>query len=133
MSRIPDRLNIDKNDRNLYEKIEMDDFFKGKTRKEQFLLAMAIGFRNNIKRPLSTKDGFFLTKDLKAEDSALIMSIALSNTDNVDILADKEEIFRIAEEYAHAGIKLLNDKIESTSFGNFWKHFEKDLHELYDE
>ena len=36
--------------------------FKGRTRKEQFLFAMALGVRNDITIPLRTQEGFFLAK-----------------------------------------------------------------------
>jgi hypothetical protein len=134
MSKNPDRVYIDKTDRQLYEKIEKeDDFFKEKTRKEQFLLTMALGFTNNIQKTLDTKDGFFLTKDLKYEDLVLIEAVALFGHNDIEILTNEEEVFQIAEKYAHAGIKILSDKIESTSLGNFWKHYEQYLHEIYDK
>ncbi len=134
MKKGPDRLNVDPKDRReLYKKIEEEKIFKDKTRKEQFLFAMAIGFKSNIRIPLKAKDGFFLVKDLRAEDEALINSLALFTNNSVEVLADKEKVFKIAEEYAHAGIRLLVDKIESTEFGSFWKHFERELCEIFDE
>lgn len=132
MNKTPDRLYIDLNDRELYKKIEEQEMFGGKTRKEQFLFAMALGARNNVAVPLKTREGFFLTKDLRAEDEALINAVALWGEDSTDIYSDKERLYRIAEEYAHAGIKLLVDKIESVEFGSFWKQFEKELNEMYE-
>lgn len=133
MPTTPDRVYIDKEDRSLYEKIENENIFKEKTRKEQFLFAMAIGFENDIKQPLSNKEssGLFLLKDLGPEDKALINAVALHESNSIEVLADKGKVFKIAEEYAHAGIKLLVDKIESTQFGSFHKQLEKELHEIY--
>jgi hypothetical protein len=136
MSKEPDRLYIDKNDRKLYENIELDEngdkFFEGKTRKDQFIFAMATGFINNVHQPLDTKENFFLTKDLRREDEAIINAVALFAND-IEILKDTEKVFKIAEEYAHAGVNILNDKIKSTVHGSFWKHYEKDLHESYNK
>lgn len=131
MSNIQDRIYIDKNDRELYNKLE-DDIFKGKTRKEEFLLAMAIGFKNRIRRPLNSKEGFFLIKDLRPEDEALINALAVFEN-GFEILSNKEEVFKIAEEYAHAGIKVLADEIRQSSFGSFYKKFEKELFELFEK
>lgn len=128
-----DRLHIDVNDRELYDKIEEQEMFKGRTRKEQFLFAMALGVRNDITIPLRTREGFFLAKDLRPEDEALINAVVLWHEGSVDILSDKEKAYKIAEEYAHAGIKLLVDKIESVEFGSFWKQFEKELYETYEK
>jgi len=133
MVSVPDRLNIDPKDRELYEKISEEvPLFKDKNRKEQFLFAVAFGFNNRMRMPLKTKDGFFLRKDLKTEDEALINAVALHDADDVDILSDKSSIYRIAEEYAHAGIKLLADKVASIEFGTFWKQFEKDMHQAHE-
>jgi len=133
MTSVPDRLNIDPKDRELYEKISEEvPLFHDKNRKEQFLFAMAFGFSNSTRMPLKTRDGFFLRKDLKMEDETLINAVALHEADGVDILSDKSSIYRVAEEYAHAGIKLLTDKIASVEFGTFWKQFEKEMYQLHD-
>jgi len=132
MASVPDRLNIDPKDRELYEKISEEvPLLQDKSRKEQFLFALAVGFSNRTRMPLKSRDGFFLSKDLKIEDEALINAVALHDADDVDILSDRGSIYRIVEEYAHAGIKLLGDKVASVEFGTFWKQFEKDMHEAY--
>jgi len=124
----PDRLFIEKGEREtLYDKIEI---FGEKSRKEQFLFAMAFGFKNKIKRPLETKEGFFLTKDLRVEDEALMDIVAVYDTGSADILSDRGKVFKIAEEYAHAGINLLHGKISSIEYGSFNKHFEEDLYKI---
>lgn len=140
MAKIPDRLNIDKKtDRELYDALDNEKMlrFKDKggirTRKEQFLFAMSIGFKNKSKRPLESKEGFFLLKDMRPDEEALINAVAIADTDSIEVLSKKEDVFKIAEEYAHAGIKLLVDKIQSTQFGSFDKQFEKELLELYKE
>jgi dnd system-associated protein 4 len=135
MSEIPDRIYIDKNDRELFNKLDQEDMlkFKGgrRTRKEQFFFAMALGFKNDITYPLEIKEGWFLTKDLQPEDDALLNAIAIYKTGSVEILSNKAEVYKIAEEYAHAGIRILCDKIKSTPFGSFGKILEKELHEIH--
>jgi len=137
MAIMPDRINIDKNDRELYNKLDGEEFLRSnksggkRIRKEQFFFAMAIGFKNNMKRPLDIKEGFFLIKDLLPKDEALINAIAINDHNSVEILADIEELYKIAEEYAHAGIKLLVDKIGSIEFGKFEKIFEQEIYEKY--
>lgn len=128
-----DRIFIDKEDRPHYDRLENDDMFKGKSKKEQFIFAMSIGVKNNIKQPLNNRDtgGFFWLKDARPEDEALMNAVALLEDDSASILSDKDKVYKIAEEYAHAGIKLLADKIESIQFGSFYKQFEGELHEFY--
>ncbi|MHC1572699.1 MAG: hypothetical protein ACXQTL_08185 [Methanosarcinales archaeon] len=131
MTRIPDRLSIDKSDRELYDHDTISsEIFSGRTRKEQFLFAMAIGFKSQVRRRLDSKEGFFLAKDMGPEDEALMDAVAIHDTGSADVLADREAVFRIAEEYAHAGIKLLYDKATSSQTGSFHKHLEKELFEL---
>ncbi|MHC4477704.1 MAG: hypothetical protein ACYTEL_18820 [Planctomycetota bacterium] len=133
-----DRINIDKKDRALYKKLDGEEMLKFKdsggsrVRKEQFLFAMSFGFRNGAKRPLESNEGFVLIQNLQPKDEALMIAIAIHDTKSVSVLSDRAEVLRIAEEYAHAGIRLLVDKIESASFGSFEKRFEKDLHEMYE-
>jgi len=132
MSTVPDRLHIDKSDREIYPIIAQEtDLFQGKNNKEQFLIAMAIGVNGQIKVPLKAKDGWFLRKDLRVEDEALISAVAVTDNNSVDILSDKGKVFEVAEQYAHAGIRMLADNIESVEFGTFSKQFEKQISEVY--
>lgn len=137
MPEVPDRIYIDKKDRDLYQKLNEEEIttFKDKggrrTRKEQFLFALSIGFKNGVKRKLETKEGFFLVKDLHPEDEALLNTIAVYDSNSVEILSNKGEVYKIVEEYAHAGIRLLCEKIKSTTHGSFDKHLEKELHDIY--
>jgi len=137
MSEIPDRLNIDRKDRELYNKLDSEEILKFKdnggtrTRKEQFIFAMAYGFKLESRKPLDSMEGFVLAKDLRPDDEALINAIAIYNTKSIEILSDQKEVFKIAEEYAHAGIILLDSKIKSTSFVSYERELEKTLHEMF--
>lgn len=127
MAKNPDRLYIDKDkDRKLYNALE-EEIFKGTTRKEQFFFAMAYGFLYDIRIELSTKDNWFLVKDMGPEDESIIYALAIAKTNSVGILANKAEVYKIAEEYAHGGIKLLHDEVTSKQPGSFYKRFEKTL------
>ncbi len=130
MAKIQDRIYVDKRDRKLYDEIE---FFKSRSRKEQFLLAMSYGFKNNISKKIDKQEGFFLIKDMRPEDEALIYSVALKHYGKIEVLANKNEIYQIAEEYARAGIKLLHDEVISSEFGSFDIKLEKELSKIYDE
>jgi len=130
MNNTPDRINIEKSDRNLYDEIEI---FKNKNRKDQFLLAMSIGFKNRAKHPIKSRDGFFLFKDMKLEDEALIKAVAIKEEGSVEVLSNLDKVFKIVEEYAHAGIKILHDMVMSTQYGSFTDVFEKELFDIYKE
>lgn len=126
---MPDRFYIDKEDRPYYQKAEEENIlnFKNKNQKEQFLLALAIGFENEQQRELKAKDGFFFSNYLGPQDKALINAVAIHEHGTVDILANEKEVFNIAEQYASAGIRILVDSIGKIQFGKFDKIFEKDL------
>lgn len=132
MSKIPDRIHIDANDRDLYTKIEQEELFKDRSRKEEFLMAMAIGFENNVHIPIKKKEGFFLRKDMSNKDEILLNLVALEEN-SIDILQNKEKVYQLAEEYAHAGIEILTNNIDSMTFGSYEKVFEKVLLELYNK
>jgi len=126
MIETPDRLYIDKKDKDLYDKIK-DDLFKEIQNKDQFLVAMAYGYKYDAKIPLDSKEGYVRTEYLSPEDKALMDAIALSVEDSVDILANKELVFSIAEEFAHGGIKLIHDQVISQQYGSFIKTLEKEI------
>src|ERR1035437_2895956 len=128
MTIIRDRLFIDKDDRKLYDKLDDEALFKKKSKREQFLFAMSVGFKNSVKVSFESRDGLFHAADLKPADEALIKAIALMASDNnFEILSNKDELFTIAEQYAHGGIRILIDKIEAMSYGSYEVPYEKDL------
>lgn len=130
----PDRLNIDRNDRKLYDELKKDPFFKDIQNKELFLLAMAVGFRNGKRHPLERKDGFVRTEYLRSEDVALMSAVALHDSEgDLNILTDKNRVCETAEEYAHAGIYILYNKVSTLQFGSFDKILEQELYEIYNE
>lgn len=129
MDKVQDRIYVDKSDRKLFDEIE---FFKDRSRKEQFLLAMAYGFKNGITKKIDKQDGFFLVKDMRIEDEALMCSVALHHYKKIEALIDKNIIYKIAEEYARAGIKLLHSEVTSSQIGSFDLKFEKELTKIYE-
>ena len=126
-----DRIFIDKNDIEMYKKLDQDDFLAKLENKDKFMMALSIGFKNKVKRPLASKEGYALLKYFKIKDIALMQSIALFEKNDPELLKDEETVYKISEEYAHAGIKILIDKIETPGFSDFWKLFEKELFESY--
>lgn len=133
MNRIPDRLSVDKKtDRDLYNEIEQEVFLD-MPRKDQFLFAMSLGFKYQTRRELGTREGFFLAKDMGPRDEALINALAVVETGSVAVLADRAQVYQIAEEYAHAGVKLLHSQVTSEQPGSFYKRFEKDVFDMLED
>lgn len=126
----PDRLYIERDvDRQLYEALEVE--FGKRSNRELFLFAMAFGVKSGRRQPLGARDDWFFAKDLRSEDRALMRAVAISSSSGEDVLLDEGQVFQIAEEYAHAGIVLLDSAIHGTGFGTFEKSFEKNLVDLF--
>jgi len=136
MSEEPDRFYINQGDRDLYDSLVEEGYFIEKNRRDQFMLAMAYGFKNDVPKKFDEREqgGFFRTEDLRLEDRTILNAIALHHIDGeIEDLENKKRVFNIAEKYAHGGIRILSDKIESLQYGSFWKHLEKEVKELYQE
>jgi dnd system-associated protein 4 len=86
--------------------------------KDLFLLAAAIGFKDNRKRPLLKKDGEIpLSVFQKSKDNLdFIDLVALGDTKDVYILDwDDEDMvdkkLRIIEEYANRGLEIIEERL----------------------
>lgn len=127
----PDRVNIRKSDRKDYKFLQEQEPFEGKTNKEVFMMAMAVGFHkgNRIEFHKGEKEGFFLLKDLNDKEKSIFYAIAIAE-EGVNVLLDTNKVYSIAEEYANGGIKLLKDKIFDGDAGSYVKKLESELIEI---
>lgn len=125
----PDRLYIEEEDKQLYEKLN-EEFKNSKENKDLFLFALSIGFKYDIRRPIRKKFGFVRREYLMPKDWALLYSLVVKNN-SIETLANDEEVFKIAEEYANAGIKILSEWIGS--FGSFDKRLEREVYQFYEQ
>jgi len=126
MAKKPDRLNIAEEDKRLFDELK-EIVFLDLQNKEQFLFAMAYGFKYGARRELGKREGFVRAEYLNGKDKALIYALALIEKKSEIVLTNLEEVFLIAEEYAHGGIRVLFDYINSIQHGSFFKHLESDL------
>jgi len=124
----PSLIHIEKANKSLFENIELfHTAEKERDYKDQFIFAMAVGFRYDEKEPIKTKKWFFRSSYLKKEDKNLINALALAHFNDPEKLLNIKEVFEIAEEYANGGIIYLNKQIEKMPFGSFNKKLEKIL------
>lgn len=131
MANDPDRMYIAKEDKELYNKLGEESIGKGKTNKDLFLLAMATGCRNDVLRSFEARQEYVRAEYLNDRDLALLNAAAVGKTGSVEVVCNRSEVFAIAEEYAHAGIRILADVIDSSPHEGFEKRFEKELHDAY--
>jgi len=129
-----DRIYIDAEDRPLYDRLEKEKLFKGRTKRELFLFAMSIGAKHDASPEFKSKAEFFHLRDLKQEDEAVIKAIVMHKTGKKhELLADKDALYLEAERYANAGIKLLINEIDSKKFGSYEIQLEKNLFETFNK
>ena len=133
MSEEPDILNIADSDREVYEKIVKDKLgpFKGKDNKHVFMVAISYGLKFGKRTPLNSKKyGFIRREYLSKEELSIIKAIAVNEGQSLDILLDKAELYKIAEEYANTGIKLLKKEIYGEIkgiYGDYYKRLSSEL------
>jgi hypothetical protein len=130
----PDRLFIDTSDKSLYDDEKLvNELFYNMANKEKFLFAMAYGFKFNTRVSLNKREGYVRAEYLSDTDRALINSLSIYEKEDVTILSDPLLVFQIAEEYAHAGIRLLHDNVNLIQHGSFYKHFEGVIHDMIEK
>ena len=122
--------------KDIYEVLINEGPFKDKTLKDIFMIAMALGFKHNVRVPIKKQEWLFRTDQLpdNSEDYWIFKSIAISTEKDLNVLLDEKKICNIAQEYANGGISLLKEKVFSSSdFANFNKRFESELRDILNE
>ena len=131
-----DRINIEKKDRkDIYDELlkNRSSTLYGKENRVPYILALTIGFLKGEKLKLNKKEGFIRIDTLLEDDKTLIKAIAVKDEGDLDVLLDKEKVFRIADEYANFGIKFLHNSVLGKEYGTYTKKLEIDLLEKFNE
>lgn len=81
--------------------------------KDVFMWAVAMGVKEETRRPLEgAKTQIFRWDQFSRDrDIPALKAIALAETEEVEILLHEDQILRIAEEYANAGIHKLRSSL----------------------
>ncbi len=109
-----DRIYINSNYRPEIEEMKNSDIlgFSMVENKESFLLAIALGL--DTPQSIRNRDGWFLLKNLKTTDKALLASVLLgtANDDSeVDSYADLEKAIDLCEQCAETGFHELRKRV----------------------
>lgn len=126
MNKEPDRVYINKVDREIYDKLKEVQELKNYDNKDLFFLAMMIGFTNDNNFSIDKKEGFVRTEYFSINEKAIINAITIYKNKNVDSIRNKEDVYKNAEEYANGGIKILKEKVYM-GYGDFIKKIEGDI------
>ncbi len=106
-----DYLNIDKNKKEMWNKIKISILFKNMGNPEIFLLALALGIKHGKRKRISKSSTLFRIRELR-NDIWIILSIGFSELDDMSVFETTKSArmaLRVCEEYANSGIEILND------------------------
>lgn len=113
-----DRIAIDKDVHQLYKdlserSIQNPETTPFLTMKDVFMWAVALGVKEGERRPLSgSREQIFRWEQFSPDiDVPALKAIALAETGEVEVLLREDQILRIAEEYANAGIHEIKREI----------------------
>lgn len=88
------------------------------TMKDVMLTAIALGYKNNRRVPFSKYGGDAIKEHIFKDDMDFLNVIAVLTTKDIKILLDenKDEKYKMLEEYAEGGMQILVDSIFSETY-----------------
>lgn len=120
------RLNIESEEiLKFYKGSEILNHMSQVERIDQFVVAMALGYHLGSKTPLSGTKSLILESSISDENLALLNIVAIADTEDVKIISDKKQVFKIAEQYANTGIKYMQNIEKTSQFGESSDRFEE--------
>lgn len=107
-----------------YQYLVKEGFFE--TMKDVMLLAIMLGFKNESKLPIKKYGGDAIKEHIFKDDMAFLDVIAVLSTKDIKILMNenKEEKYKLLEEYAEGGMNILVKEIFTGQYTNIEKIIE---------
>lgn len=139
MGNMSNHFYIEKNYAEFFKKSEIlnSDRTEGIIKRENFLLLMAlgfsIGFKTEFENPRAQGNDTFVMNQLTDEELALMYAIAISDSEDPEIVNNDLKVADIAMEYANTGIIALKDLEESSQKGNRIKKFQAEIHDFIED
>lgn len=129
------RIIYDDEDKQIYDKLRSGSgIFNNLDLIDLFAIALIYGKKDGKRTKLGSgaigriRDSTIMNSNVKE----LMMVIAVDETGSIDVLSDANEYYRICEEYAKTGIKLLEqDYIENSD--DLINDLEMEMFEFYDD
>ena len=96
-----------------YKKLQSDTLspFKDRTMSEIFVYAAVYGFNNKKKEELKDPTPNISAVALSNKQRSVLLTIAISDTQGIDILFKQDDAIRMIEQYANGGIGLLESEL----------------------
>ena len=110
-----DRIHIDESHHGLYQELttEKEGLLEPfKTMKDLFLFATLVGYRRGERKSLEKGVGIFSWAQFSAqEDVPVLRALAIAETGDVTVLASRDDLLTIAEQYANGGIVEIREQV----------------------
>lgn len=100
---------------------------------DQFVVAMALGYQLGSKTPLNGTKSLILESSISKENMALLNIVAIADTEDVKVISDKKQVFKIAEQYANTGIKYMQNIEKSSQYGESCDTFEENVNSIFED
>ena len=98
-----------KTDRQSTEKDQAIHAFE--SMKNLFMLATFIGYNSDKRIPIERGTGIFNWRGFSTDEVSLLDALAVTVTDEVEVLSDRIRILQIAEEFANGGILQIEEEV----------------------
>jgi len=103
--------------------------FANKIQKDLFIFAMALGKYSEMKSDLINRKTDIPVRSIKENQKWALLSIGISEMDDLLCLKDEKPLYSKAEEYAEEGLKILESHIDRYGT-NYPKALEIELKEI---
>lgn len=115
-------ININDEIRNRYKNIQEGFIFKDKDDKIRdykyiFMLCLALGYESGRKTPIKNPIGLLNVSSFDDDDLWAIAAIAIEDKKDLQIIKDGPEMKRIATEFSHTGLGILENLIAENGTG----------------
>jgi len=121
-----DRVSIDKDVHELYKQLtersaqnpETSPFY---LMKDVFMWSVALGVSLGKRRSLRKREQIFRWDQLSQDiDVPILKALAIAETGSVEVISHEDQVLRIAEEYANAGIRELKREVVNRPAKPLW-------------
>lgn len=139
MGNMSNHFYIEKNYSDFFKKSEIlnSSRTEGIIKRENFLLLMALGysmgFKTKFENPKAKGNDTFVMNQLTKEELSLVYAIAISDSEDPEIVNNDIKVADIAMEYANTGIVALKELEENSQKGNRIKKFQAEIHDFIED
>lgn len=139
MGNMSNHFYIEKNYADFFNKSEILNSPRenGIIKRENFLFLMAFGFSigypTEFENPKNKGNDTFVMNQLTKEELALVYAIALSDSNDPEIVNNDNKVADIAMGYANTGIMALKNLEKNSQKGNRIKKLQSEIHDVIDE